>query len=73
MKSPACRARQFATAFAKYYNDKFNDEWTAPKHPIETDQDPNLLKAFKLVEKERDIFLDFYKEHSTLTLARSPC
>ena len=71
MKSPICRARQLVTEFLKYFDDEFEEEWIAPKNPIETNPDPLSLAAYEQAQRERDAFLEFYKAHSTLTTAES--
>ena len=57
----------------KYFDEEFEEKWASLSHPLETEPDPESLSAFQHAVKERDIFLEFYKENSTLTSAGSPC
>ena len=72
MKSLTHRAKQLAQAFMKYFDEEFEEKWASPSHPLETEPDPESLSAFQHAVKERDIFLEFHKENSTLTSAGSP-
>jgi len=72
MKTPLYRAQQFITTFMKYVNDEFEEAWIAPKQPMETAPDPDALSFYKESQKERDIFREFHREHSTSTSAGSP-
>ena len=56
----------------KYVNDEFEEAWIALKQPIEIVPDPDALSFYKESQKERDIFREFHREHSTSTSAGSP-
>ena len=73
MKFPAYLAKQLVTSVQRFYNDEFDKEWKAKRHPLDTTPDPYILEEYQAAQHHCEEFRNFCLSNSTTTSADSPC